>query len=226
MNHNRATIAALGRCVLALISVCALGSSLSAAPMVYTGLVVTDVRVGTRLFHNASLKMTFEGDTNDIVQVPIPSTECNGPSDSTYTTDCLQGEAWNYVNSGSGGFQFRSGILDQLSAPGVPSTGVQSLPQFLSQSTLLTGPVHACAGFYTIGSTIPFVYLPGDLFVCGGPAPQGLHTSRGDLFLQDLVAGSLSLGNSPIVGNESGSDPGWDLSNSGSLHVEVFRGDD
>lgn len=148
------------------------------------------------------------------------------PSDATYTVDCIQGEAWNYINSGSGGFAFRSGILDQLSDPSDPSAGVAALPQSLSQNTLLTGSTHTCAGVYTIGPTIPFIYFPGDLLVCGGPAPRGLHTSKGDLFLQDLVGGSQSLGNAAIVGNESASDPGWDLANSGSLHVEVRKGDD
>jgi hypothetical protein len=75
---NRATMGALGRCFLAMIFVFALGRSLSAQPMVYTGSVVTDVRVGTTLFHNASLKITFAGDTGDIMQVPVPSTECGG----------------------------------------------------------------------------------------------------------------------------------------------------
>jgi hypothetical protein len=512
MNHSRVTIAALSRCVLALISVCVLASSLSAAPMVYTGLVVTDVRVGNTLFHNASLKITFEGDTNNILQVPVPSTECGGngfflflskgiarmqiefqghtrtarlndgqlfvaldtcnggigfgsftgpnglepayplaftmgtaeyasiiypnplnsalsttgsawscigyppggasdlpgtptgncippdsyplhssigdifvyqpyqefvdptilevasnhsgstnrgvflvrpkpsrslatpiasehasstavvytlqtvadgwigdhvfaqalvtfrmvsnrrsvttqpspvdptkplyenragratvtvddggnvitaqfapgevyvrydtgagvagfgsqisptypvalncsdsayPSESTYTADCLQGEAWNYLNSDARGFDaFHSGILAQLSLPGTPSPGVQSLPQSLSRNTLLTGPVHTCASVYTFSPSDPDFYFPGDLLVCAAPAPRGLITSKGDLFLQDLVGGSLDLGNIVIVQDEAASDPGWDLSNSGFLHVEVYRGDD
>ena len=515
MNHNRAMMAASGRCLLALISLCALQSTLSAAPMVYTGIVVTDVRVGTRLFHNASLTITFEGDANDILQIPTPSVECTGnggngfflylkkgvarmqiefqgrtrtarlqdgqifvaldscnggigfgsfigpnglepayplgltmgtaeytsityanplttavsttgtawscigyppsatgdlpgtadgncippdsyplksdigdifiyqpynelldifdgppalasnhsgstnrgaflvrskasrslatpsafenanasgvvytlqtvadgwignhaftqalvtfrmisnrksvtmlpspvdptkplyenragratvtvddggdvinaqfapgevyvrydtgagtagfgsqispaypvalncsdsayPSESTYTTDCLQGEAQNYLNFDPV-FAFRSGILDQLSLPAFPSTGVQALPQSLSKNTLLTGPVHACAGVYTFDPANLSNYLPGDLLVCGGPAPRGLRTSKGDLFLEDLVGGSLSLGNAAIVELESASDPGWDLANSGFLHVEVYKGDD
>jgi hypothetical protein len=56
----RATTAtALGRCFLALISVFALQWNLRAAPTVYTGLVVTDVRVGTLLMHNASLNRSL-----------------------------------------------------------------------------------------------------------------------------------------------------------------------
>jgi hypothetical protein len=511
MNHNRPTMAALGRFFLALIAVCALASSLSAAPMVYTGLVVTDVRVGTTLIHNASLRITFEGDTNDILQVPVPSTECGGigfflyltkgvarmqiesqgrtrtarlqdgqvfvavdecnggigfgsfigpnglepayplaftmgsaeyaavtygspltgalsttgsawscvgyppgsagalpgtptgncllpdsyplisdignifiyqpyfeyvgpgftdiasnhsgstnrgvflarpntkrtlatthdsdnsggsgvvytlqtvadgwignrafnqalvtfrmisnrrsvttlpspvdptkslyenragyatvtvddgtqvvtaafapgevyvrydtgagvagfgspisptypvalncsdsayPSESAYTADCLQGEAWNYINVGAPEFTFRSGILAQLSNPADPSAGVTALPQSLSQGTLLTGPAHTCAGVYTFDPTNLSNYLPGDLLVCRGPAPRGLHTNKGDLFLQDLEGGSLSLGNLVIVQDEAATDPGWDLANSGFLHVEVYKGDD
>jgi hypothetical protein len=148
------------------------------------------------------------------------------PSDNNYTADCLQGEAWNYLNFDYGDDVFRSGILAQLTYPGDPSAGVEALPQSLSQNTLLTGPAHTCAGVYTIISTIPSPYLPGDLGVCRDPAPRGLHTSKGKLFLQDLVGGSLSLGNSVIVGDEAGSDPGWDLANSGFLHVEVIRGND
>jgi len=145
------------------------------------------------------------------------------PSDNNYTMDCLQGEAWNYPNSGSGGFAWQSGILAQLSSPSDPSAGVAALPQSLSESTLLTGPVHTCAGVYTIFSPQFVYYFPGDLLVCGGPAPRGLRTSKGDLFLQDQVGGSLSLGNANVVFDEGASDPGWDLANSGFLHVEVLK---
>jgi hypothetical protein len=509
MDDNRATMAALGRCLLALISVCALQSNLRAAPMVYTGLVVTDVRVGTTLLHNASLKITFAGDSSNILQVPVPSTECGGigyflyltqgvarveiefqgrtrtarlqdgqvfvavdecnggigfgsfvgpngfepayplaltvgtaeyeaifdgspltdalsvtgsawscigypplaagalpgtangectppdayplqsdignifiyqpyyegtgiggidsnhsgstnrgaflvrlqanrtlgawsapegdsesgvvytlqtvadgsigshvfyqalvtfrmignpksvttqpspidatkplyenhgyatvtvddggtvitakfepgevyvrydtgagvagfgsqisptypvalncangayPSDKLYTVDCLQGAAWDYLNINDSFEIFHGGTLAQLSDPQDPSAGVTGLPESLSQNTLLTGSTHTCAGVYSIGPSPQFpYYFPGDLLVCGGPARRGLHTSKGDLFLQDQVGGSLSLGNAAIVGNESGSDPGWDLANSGFLHVEVHREDD
>ena len=71
----------------------------------------------------------------------------------------------------------------------------------------------------------PTAYFPGDLGVCGAPAPRGLHTSKGDLFLQDVVGGTNSLGNL-APSNESGSEGGWDLANSGFLHVEVSRHED
>jgi len=148
------------------------------------------------------------------------------PSDSNYTVDCLQGEAWNYLTFDFGSDVFRAGILGQLSYPDNPSPGVAALPQSLSQNTLLTGTAHTCAGVYTI-VPIPFAYFPGDLGVCGGPAPRGLHTSKGLLFLQDLEGGTLTLGNVPIVINQdTGAGGGWDLANSGFLRVEVYKGND
>jgi hypothetical protein len=157
---------------------------------------------------------------------PVALNCANGayPSDSTYTADCLQGAAWDYLNVNDSFEIFHGGTLAQLNSPQDPSPGLTALPQSLSQNTILTGSTHTCAGVYTIGPPGPFpYYFPGDLLVCGGPAPRGLHTSKGDLFLQDQVGGSLSLGNAAIVGFEAATDPGWDLGNSGFLHVEVHR---
>jgi hypothetical protein len=165
----------------------------------------------------------FGSEISPTYPVALNCSDSAYPSDNNYPVDCLQGEAWNYVNSGVGDRAFHSGILAQLSLPSNPSAGVVALPQSLSESTLLTGPVHTCAGVYTIGPILPFPYFPGDLLVCGGPAPRGLHTSQGDLFLQDVEGGNLSLGNAFIVGFEAASDPGWDLANSGFLHVEVRK---
>jgi len=152
------------------------------------------------------------------------------PSVNNYKVDCLQGEAWNYLNAGIGYNEyevFQSGILSQLSYPVYPSAGVTALPQSLSQNTLLAGTAHTCAGVYTIyyNPITDSPYFPGDLGVCGSPAPRGLRTSKGKLFLQDLEGGSLSPGNTPILGQEDGSAGGWAQANSGSLHVEVYKGD-
>jgi len=145
---------------------------------------------------------------------------------NAYTVDCLQGEAWDYlntINQGSFGI-FQGGTLAQLSYPVDPSASVAALPQSLSQNTLLTGTAHTCAGVYLYWFFLD-AYFPGDLGVCGGPAPRGLHTNRGDLFLQDSVGGALSLGNlTPPL--ESPTEGGWELANSGFLHVEVYRADD
>lgn len=144
------------------------------------------------------------------------------PSDSTYTADCLQGDAFSYLTYNSGNYPFRSGILNQLSDPVDPSPGVAALAQSLSQNTILAGTAHTCAGVYTFDFANTTTYFPGDLGVCAAPAPHGLQTSKGALFLQDLEGGTLSLGNAPIVGQESGTDGGWDLANSGFLHVELI----
>jgi hypothetical protein len=164
---------------------------------------------------------------------PVALNCANGayPSDSTYTVDCLQGAEWDYLSffGPSAVFFsiFKGGTLAQLNDPGDPSPGVVALPQSLSQNTILTGSTHACAGVYTIGP-FHYYYFLGNLLVCRGPAPRGLHTNKGDLFLQDQVGGSLDLGSSPIVtnNNEAAADPGWDLGNSGFLHVEVYRDPD
>jgi hypothetical protein len=149
------------------------------------------------------------------------------PSDSNYTADCTQGDVVNYLATGSGDFSFRVGILAQLNHPVFPSPGVLALPQSLSQNTLLTGNAHTCAGVYTIGSSNldPFGYFPGDLGVCAAPASRGLVTSKGPLFLQDTVGGTNTLGGLGAP-NDAGVDGGWDMANSGLLHVEVFRRDD
>jgi len=158
---------------------------------------------------------------------PIALNCANGayPSDSSYTVDCLQGETWDYLNIDDSAEIFHGGTLAQLNAPGSPSAAVLALPQSLSQPTLLTGTTHTCAGLYTIAPPPdPFPYFPGDLAVCAAPAPRGLRTSRGALFLQDFEGGTLSLGGSAPSG--AGSGGGWDFANGGFLDVEVYRGDD
>ena len=144
------------------------------------------------------------------------------PSESSYTVDCLQGEAWEYLQNNDSFEIFHGGTLAQLSNPQDPSPGAAALPQSLSQNTLLTGTAHTCAGVYTIDASVASIsapYFPGDLGVCAGPAPRGLHTSKGALFLQDLEGGTLT-GNVPS--DEAGGS-GWDLANSGFLHVEVYK---
>jgi hypothetical protein len=155
------------------------------------------------------------------------------PSDGTYTADCQQGEGWNFLTNGDQIYSFRAGILAQLSYTPLPtdylasSPAALALPQSLALSTLLTGTAHTCAGVYTILPPAQYSsYIPTDLGVCAAPAPHGLHTTKGSLYLQDQVGGSLDLNSYPIFNDEAASDPGWDLGNSGFFHVEVIRGDD
>jgi hypothetical protein len=150
------------------------------------------------------------------------------PSVSNYTEDCLQGEAWNYLNAKDSGDTFHGGTLAQLSYLVDPSAGVAKLPSSLSQNTLLTGTAHTCAGVYTIFTNPlnPSPYFPGNLGTCKNPAPRALHTSKGRLFFQDLEGGTNLLGITPISNQEAGSAGGWDTANSGFLHVEVIGGED
>jgi hypothetical protein len=157
-----------------------------------------DTGAGVAGFGSAAISPTYP--------IALDCSNSAYPSDSKYTADCLQGDPWNY---NYGDLVYESGILAQLNSPWDPSDGVSALPQSLSASTLLTGEAHTCAGVYTIA---PGAWWGGDLWVCGGRAPSGLHTSHGDLFLQDRVGGS----------NDSSLDRGgWDLANTGFLNVEV-----
>jgi hypothetical protein len=133
------------------------------------------------------------------------------PSDAGYVQDCLVGDG--LVNN------LYNGTLSAMANPNAGaavgfgfSPETLALPQNLSQSTLLTGHTHSCATKYTIG---PDLGGAGDLFVCSGPAPRGLKTDHGGFFLQDQVGGSDD------ASNPFGWD-GWDLSNTGSLQVEVM----
>jgi hypothetical protein len=133
------------------------------------------------------------------------------PSDANYVQDCLVGD-WvaNTIYNGT-----LSGLADPNGAASVGfgfSQELLSLPQTLSQSTLLTGHAHSCATKYTLG---PNFGGAGDLYVCAGPASRGLNTDRGAFYLQDQVGGSND------AFNPFGWD-GWDLSNTGSLQVEVM----
>jgi hypothetical protein len=60
--------------------------SARATPMVYTATVVTDIKVGNHLYNNASVTVTFKGDSKDVTVAtdnhgnPIQSTRCTNPS--------------------------------------------------------------------------------------------------------------------------------------------------
>ena len=89
-----------------------------------------------------------------------------------------------------------------------------NLPVSLAKTTLLTGPAFSCAGAYTVeNSGTAFAHLG----VCGAPAAQPLHTSRGHFYLQDQVGGSTPN----LIPASVSIYEGWDLANYGSLQVEV-----
>ena len=169
---NRVATGALGRFFLATIFVFALHRSLSAQPMVYTGVVVTDVRVGSTLFHNASLKITFAGDSNNILQVPVPSTECGGVGYFLYMTQGVarmeieyqgrtrtarlnDGQVFVAVDECNGGIGFGSftGPMGfepayPLALPWVqPNIGRSSMAVHYRMDLSVTGSAWSCIGF-------------------------------------------------------------------------------
>jgi hypothetical protein len=128
--------------------------------------------------------------------------------DCSESQACTQGDAPN-LGSGTLG-ALVGGPKSYISA------ATNLLPTNLLQSTLLTGPAFSCAAAYKV-LTDPMVFGPY-LGVCGGPAPRGLHTDRGDFFLQDQVGGST--GNALAADTES-IYFAWDFANYGSLQVDV-----
>jgi hypothetical protein len=92
--RNRFNPLSIARLVGGAVALALAGSAWS-SPMTYVATIVTDVQVGTQMFHNALLKVKFIGDTNDIAAVvdgsgnPILSFECSTSGDSgrTYTGD-------------------------------------------------------------------------------------------------------------------------------------------
>jgi|SRR5579864_1669790 len=149
--------------------------------------------------------------------VSLDCTNWAYPSDSAYTQDCTQGDWWG--NPG-----FFNGTLSALIMPtggfdqffwGV-SSQTTSLPQSLSQATLLTGIAHTCATTYSPSPLYPQLW--GDLLICPAAAPRGLQTSRGALYLQDKTGGA-----SPNGLGEGYYSGGWNNANSGYLVVEVLE---
>jgi len=226
------------------------GGTSAGTPVVYTLQTVADGRLGTRVFSEALVTFVMRSDTAHVtqngtrfenrygpVQVSVTangrttvahfqpgqvwvyydtglgiagfassispsypvSLDCNDNVDpSTYTVDCAQGD-----NSAD------NGTLGALVAGATYTTPpVLLLPQSLTQSTLLTGRAHTCATLYTFDQY-------SDMLACGGAAPKALLTDHGGLYLQDMVGGSNLYGDGPFNYN------GWDVSNSGYLHVEV-----
>jgi len=129
---------------------------------------------------------------------------CSNYGDASYTQDCAQGD-WGYQGNNFQQGQY-NGIADaQADAAFYPgdstfsSLDTLNLPTNLSQSTLLTGRTHTCATTYTTNQFF-------DLLVCPSPAPRGLHTSKGDFFLQDQYGINFAS-----------------TANTGALQVEVFQ---
>jgi hypothetical protein len=231
----------------------AAAASASADPVVYTLRTVADGKLGTRVFSEALVTIQMKSDTRNLQQQPSAynsGTVYTNTGTATVTVDdgtriTIAKFAPNqvYVRYDTGasiagfgssisptypitldcnekqgcpqgqGYSLGSGTLGALSAAPTPyaSPDANKLPTDLVHSTLLTGPAFSCAGVYA-GSN-----------ACGTAAPRGLHTDRGDFFLQDQIGGTSG---DPIPADVGF--PfyyGWDLANYGSLQVEVVEHD-
>ena len=66
------TIAGLCRVAMGVILISLLAPTASAAPVTYTGFMITDGKIGSWEFHNARVYLTFQSDTNYVQFVHIP----------------------------------------------------------------------------------------------------------------------------------------------------------
>jgi hypothetical protein len=145
------------------------------------------------------------------------------PSKAAYTADCTQGD-WgprnptgDYREDGTanmlaavdgGGLGYPHGFCCDTASP-----ALAALPRSLTQSTVLTGRVHACAVLYSVDPNS--TDSEGNLTVCPAKAPRGLRTDRGGLYIQDSLGGSPSF--SPYWWDS------WYQANGAVLQVEVLE---
>ena len=227
---NRAMKSASGRCLLPLILVFVLGRSLSAEPRVYTGIVVTDVRLGTTMMHNASLKITFEGDADDIVQVPgATSEECLGTGTyflylpkgvarmeiefqgRTRTARLADGQIFVSLDECSGGIGFGAFIGPSGLEPAYPLALTLGTAEYAAitrakplRGTLsTTGAAWSCIGY-------PPAYVtdqvPGTASKnCTPPDTYPLKSDIGDIFVYQPYFEYDLVGRTDIASNHSGS---------------------
>jgi len=164
-----------------------------AAPVTYTGFVVTDVTLGTTFYHNAEVTLKFYGDTTDIRSFAV--TAPDGGTGNGYLID--RGRATVEIRSVSGvvratfaprkvfvsfdqlngGIGFSSYIGPNGLEPAYP-LGLSDIgggpPGQLATPTNITGNAWSCVGFP------PFTSPTGD---CLDPTPYPLSTDHGNLFI-------------------------------------------
>jgi hypothetical protein len=80
-------------CVFVFFALCA--NLALAGPMKYSGTVVTDIRLGNVSYHNATVTLTFLGDTKDIAL----ATDANGNPILSTRRDGCSGTGWFFVLS-------------------------------------------------------------------------------------------------------------------------------
>jgi hypothetical protein len=176
-------------CACALISAPAV-----AAPVVYTGFVVTDVSLGGHFYHNAAVTFTFTADTSDIT--PFNVTAKDGFSGSGSLID--KGRATVLIetpnasvratfepkqilvslDSENGGVGFSAYIgpngLEPAYPLGLDAGTVRSMTD-LTSPTNVTGTAWSCIGFPP--------GVSGNNGDCFDPTPYPLRTDHGNFFI-------------------------------------------
>ena len=161
-----------------------------AAPVTYTGFVVTDVSLNGRHFHNVPVTLTFVGDTANVQTFSV--TASNGKSASGWKitkgtasvqiingvqviqATFLPGQILVAFDSENGGAGFSSLVgVDHHLEPGYPlamtGTTIWDLPDLVTTGRW-SGHAWSCIGYP------PHALKTGR---CGNAASYPLHTNRG-----------------------------------------------
>lgn len=200
-----------------------------ASPMKYSATLVTDIKVGDRLYHNAAVTFTFVGDTNDIAAA------VDNQGNQITSTLCTPGTGWFFwLAKGSASFSVRSQehVLhghfepDQLFVAldacnggiGFGSytgpTGMEvAYPVAYTLGTAMTAaatsglssPAHMSGNAWSCIGYPPHSVgnLPGNNGFCIDPGSYPLHSDVGNVFV--YLPFTLDNRDGSIIGNHVGS---------------------
>ena len=181
--------------VLAFLTASTLASATAAAaPVVYTGFVVTDVSLGGLYYPNAEVTFTFTADTRDIKPFNVTAPDGNSGSGSLVDTGRATVHIQNpgvsvfatfapkqilvSLDTYNGGVGFSAYIgpngLEPAYPLGLDAGTVQSVND-LTTPTNVTGSGWSCIGFPP--------EVNGNYGDCFDPSPYALKTDHGDFFI-------------------------------------------
>ncbi|MHB8476555.1 MAG: hypothetical protein ACYDBZ_09760 [Steroidobacteraceae bacterium] len=195
----------------ASISMCLLGlcTGAHASPATYTASVVTDIKVGTHLFHNASVTITFKGDTTQIKPVldstgnPVVSGNCPGSNNPQASGPQGTGPYFFSLAKGVAALQVRSGRKDieATFAPGQIFVAFDLCNGGVGFGSF-TGPSGVEPGYplaFEAGTAMSFVY--------NSPAPLDSSANVTGYAWSCIGFGVIALYNSPGYGGGTCTSP-------------------
>ena len=166
----------------------AVGISMSvqaaAAPMSYTGTVVTDIKMNDVLYRKAAVTVTFVGDTNDIATAPVASSNCGGEGwffwlakgaatvtveskGRTHVAHLVPGQLFVALDACNGGIGFGSFTGPNGVEPAYPLGFERGTAEAISYNSYISSP--CCIGS-TEALTTP-ANMTGDAWSCIGYPP-------------------------------------------------------